>query len=246
LRYLTTIKVAGRTPYVLLNVVDEVYRSVNVALLAFSDPWVYPLDKYLVTWKLRVYPRLRFILKVTHSDGSENVIKDTRVKAFRFLEGVETVQAANKVGSEVVEFMFKPRIRREEVFRYNVEVREKPGPVIIRFEGGRRARPNVRTVTLPMPRKVRKLGVLGEYEGYERDLRSVFSEYELVFGKELERNLIIRPKRLPHLLKHDGNLTLQGNVNKLLPICLDFKHYLRTPIIFTHTAIAVGGIKTKL
>jgi len=66
LRYLKVQRVAGRTPYVLVNIVDEVYRSGNVALLAFTDPWVYPLDKYVVTWKLRSYTYGNFTLKVVH------------------------------------------------------------------------------------------------------------------------------------------------------------------------------------
>jgi len=117
------------------------------------------------------------------------------------------------------------------------------GRPLIRFEGGRRAAPRVRTVTLPKPRKVRELGVLGEYEGYETELRSVFSEYRLQFGRELERNIVVSPGRMPTKISHNGNIVLEGDIDRLLPLCLDFKHYLRTPIVFKHEAIVLGGIK---
>jgi len=100
------------------------------------------------------------------------------------------------------------------------------------------------TTTLPSVRKVDRLGVLGDYEGYERELRSVFSAFRLYFGLRLERNIILKASRqLPYTIDYDGDLTLVGDIEALLPVASMFADYFRSHFKYRHTVRVLGGAR---
>jgi len=244
--YVERLKVAGRMPYVVVNKLEDTWRGTRGAVYATSDTWVYRFEPIKLVAKVRCLRPGRFTLKVIHSDDREEVFVDEPVYPGRFFDKSVTFYAGSEEGEEKVEFVFAPFFKsgQSEEYWFTIPVLTKPVAHVVRREGGRVVgRPVERTRTLPRVRKVAVLGVLGDYEGYERQLRSVFSEYTLKYGAEGDRNIVIKKAKRPHWIVYDGNLILHGDVDRLIPLCFRFKDYFRSQVVYRHEARIIGGRK---
>lgn len=240
--YVKTEQVAGRRPYVIWNQLDEVWRGTRGAIYCVSDTWVYKFEPYKMVAKVRCLRPGRFILRVTHSDGKEEALLDESVYPGKFYDKTFSLNGGSAVGDEVIEFLFNPKVLGTgEKYQFNIPVLAYPTTIVIRREGIVAGRVDETTRTLPAVRKLTSLGVLGEYEGYERTLRSIFSEYTLMFGEELGRNLVLNPTNGVSSIIYNGNLTLNGDIGKIIPLTLIFKDYLRSQETFGHKATVLGG-----
>lgn len=244
------MEVAGRTPYILFNDLEEMWSGVRGVYFLLTDTWVYPFDRYKVVVKLRSYHPAELTVRVTHADQTEEVLARRRLLPMEFYEGTFETSAAGVVGDELVSVVLSPLtgldrlLAPQESLTVNVPVRDRPVSVVIRRAGAVRAVVDVRTWTLPPVRKVESLGVLGDYEGYERELRSVFSAFRLYFGLRLERNIILKASRqLPYTVDYDGDLTLAGDIEALLPVASMFADYFRSHFKPHHTVRVLGGVK---
>jgi len=242
--YVKTLSVAGRTPYVIFNRLQETWRGTRGVIFCFSDTWVYRFEPYKVAMKVRCLRPGTFIFRVTHSDEVIEEKINEKVPPGKFYDETFTFYSGGKVGDEIVQFVFKPKaLGEEEKYQYNIPVLEYPVRIVIRREGVVVGRPIEVTRTLPAVRKVTSLGVLGDYQGFERDLRSIFSEYTLRFGEKLEKNIILSKEGKISSILFDGNLTLTGNIGKLLPLMFEFKPYFRSQEVLRHEAKVLGGRK---
>ena len=242
--YVKTLSVAGRLPYVIFNRLEEVWRGTRGAIFCLSDTWVFRFEPYQIAMKARCLRPGTFILKITHSDEKEEELINEKVYPGKFFEKTFTSYGGSKVGDEVVQFLFRPEaLGNEEKYQYNIPVLEYPTKIVIRRQGVVAGRPVEVTRTLPAVRKVTSLGVLGDYQGIERDLRSIFSEYRLKFGEKLEKNIILSREGKISTILFDGNLTLMGDIEKLLPLMFEFKPYFRSQEVYRHEAKVLGGRK---
>jgi len=244
LLYVKTLSVAGRIPYVIFNRLEEVWRGTRGAIFCLSDTWIFRFEPYQIATKVRCLRPGAFILKITHSDGKEEELINEKVYPGKLYDEIFASYGGSEVGDEVVQFLFKPEaLGNEEKYQYNIPVLEYPTRIVIRREGVVAGIPRVDTVTLPAVRKVRSLGVLGDYQGFERELRSIFSEYSLKFGEKLEKNIILSKEGKISTILFDGNLTLTGDIEKLLPLMFEFKPYFRSQEVYKHEAKVLGGRK---
>ena len=245
--YVKTLSVAGRTPYVLFNRLQETWRGTRGVIFCLSDTWVYRFEPYKVAMKVRCLRSGTFIFRVTHSDGVIDEKINEKVPPGKFYDETFDFYGGSKVGDEVIEFIFEAgSMGSDEKYQFNIPVLEYPKRIVIRREGVVAGRPVTTTRTLPAVRKVTTLGVLGDYEGYERDLRSIFSEYSLKFGEKLEKNIILVKGGKVSSILFDGNLTLKGDIDKLLPLTFAFKPYFRSQEVYRHEAKVFGGWKKGL
>jgi len=184
---------------------------------------------------------------VRHSDGEVEVLDEFDVyePPFGMVEKSYEV-SAKTAGDEVVIFrlsrLFPDPVQAEE-FSVTVPVREFPTRVVIVWRGAVARRVvSTRTTTLPMVRKIDRLGVLGDYRGYERELRSVFRVYRLYFGSRLERNIVLKKVKKPDVyIASYQNLYIRGNLEKALPLLPMYADYFRSNIYFGHYARYFGG-----
>ncbi len=215
-----------------------------------TDTWCYPSERYKIAVKLRSYHPARLNVSVRHSDHVVESLDEKTLMPMEFYEANLTASAGRSPGEEIVSITLNPltfldaTFIPQESYSVTIPVREFPTTIIVRREGRVDGRVNVATTRLPSVRKIAELGVLGDYAGYERELRSIFSPFRLRFGERLERNIILESARLFYTLIHyDGDLRVRGNVESSLPLLIDFVDYFRSHFIYTHEVTALGGLK---
>jgi len=240
----------GRTPYILLNFLDEMWEGARGKYFVLTDDFVYPHDPYVFLLRLQTKLPSKLSIYVEHTDGRRSVIeKGITTVPFRLYEVKKTLYAGSRTGYEKIFIrlgkVFDLDPLPEEEFEVDVYVGRPPLKIIIRRRGRVGRRVIRRTTTLPQPRKVRTLGVLGDYEKYKYDLRSIFSAYHLDFGRKHDRNLILTEKVAPSKIHYDGDIHFVGDLDRIIPLGLDFTFYFRTNLKFTHDCYVFGGLKVS-
>ena len=245
--YVIRKKVAGRTPYVILNYLQHSWRGLRGCYFVICDDWVYKFEPYKAVYKLRVQDLSKLVIKVVHSDLEEEILYSKVVEPGLFIENTYSLRASNVVGSEWFTIYLYPvsRIHMIPYESYAVEVKvlEYPARIVIRRAGAVRGRTVRRTTTLPSVRKITVLGVLGDYQDYTRELRSIFSEYTLDYGHERTKNIMLSKKGKTMVLWNGKNLVLKGDIDKILPLLYSYKDYFRTSYVFKQTSRIYGGLK---
>lgn len=189
-------------------------------------------------------------VRVTHSDKSKETLAS--FEAFEPPCGLierKYSTSAKSEGKEIVKCIVEPLIpfdplEKDEVW-CEIIVRETPPRVVIVRRGGRaRGREDRRTTTLPRVRKLKTLGVLGDYKGYEKVLRSIFRIYNLWFNKKLERNIILIRKNVHYVdINFGKDLIVTGNLDKCIPLLRMYYDCFRTNFIFKWSARYFFGEK---
>ena len=246
--YVKEKEIEGRLPYVLFNKLEEMWKGARGEYFLLTDTWVYPSEKYRLEVKLRPLHPAKLMVRVLHSDGVEEVFKAKIMLPLEFYEESFTTSSGGVEGEELCSIILSPitQVEKailppEESFTVNVPVISTPVQIVVRRQGAVGGRVDATTQTLPAVRKIMDLGVLGDYGGYERELRSIFAIFRLYFGSRLSRNIILKKGHEPSRINYDGDLYLNGILDKLIPLGTQFTSYFRSHITFKHEVLAVGG-----
>jgi len=251
-RYIKVYRFSGRSPYLAVGTIDIHFDYPRAKYFIIADPWVYSWEPYRVIVKIQPKVPSKAVFSVTHSDGDVEDLGSDRVLDPPFGLYEKTIECrARTVGEEV----FRVRLTKlvpfdplpDEEVSITVAVREYPVRVVIVRQGAAVGMVDTRTTTLPAVRKIDTIGVLGDYEGYERDLRSVFRTYRLVFGSRLSRNIVVEKTggRYAKIVYNGADLVVSGDIDRALPLLQLYQDYFRTWEAFYHTATYYGGEKLQ-
>jgi len=251
-QYIKIYRFSGRSPYIAIGTIDIHFDYSRAKYFLVSDPWVYPWEPYRVIIKIQPKIPSKIVFSVTHSDGEVEDLGSDRVldPPFGLYEKIIECKART-VGEEI----FRVRLTKlvpfdpfpDEEVSITVAVREYPVSVVVVRQGAAVGRVDTRTTTLPPVRKIGTLGVIGDYQGYERDLRSIFRTYRLVFGTRLDRNIVIErtSTRYTKIIYNGVDLIVSGDIDRVLPVLQLYQDYFRTWESFYHTATYYGGEKIQ-
>lgn len=242
--YLKFYRFSGRLPYLAYGKHEMVFEGDRGKYFIVADPWVYPWEKYTVLFRMQPKVPSKVTIEVTHSDKSKETLASFEVyEPPCWLVECKYRVSAKTEGKEVVKCIIEPlekipfdQFGKDEVW-CEIIVRKFPLHIVIVRRGGRARRPGrreqTRTTTLPGVRRLRRLGVLGDYKGYEKDLRSIFRIYSLQFGKKEDRNIILTKKDVHYVdISFGKDLIVVGNLDKAIPLLRMYYDCFRTNFIF--------------